>query len=120
MGQAMNLNHRIKGETALPVHTLALLGKVGVTRAAKEIGTSTTTLHKARKTNVVSKVVEVAAGNVLEHLGDVATHIAEHRTLPKVKPTGRPDAMFLLSVSADKAPLVEQFAKALRAEIIAA
>lgn len=116
MGQS--INHRIKGETALPVQTLALLGKIGVTRAAKEIGTSTTTLHKARKNNVVSKVVEIAAGNVLEHLGDVTAPAIRIATARAQRP--RQEALFLISVSPDKAPVVEAFAKALHAELVAA
>lgn len=114
----MQINHRIKGETALPTATLALVGKIGVTRASKEIGTSTTTLHKARKAGVVSKVVEVAAAHALEHLGDVTA--APLRIAARREQRPRQDAMFLLSVSADKAPLVEQFAKALHAELVSA
>jgi hypothetical protein len=67
---------RVKGETANPVNVLHLMEKIGVTKAAKEVGTSTTTLHKARQNGIVSKTVEVAAGAVLEHLGDVSTSAA--------------------------------------------
>lgn len=113
-----SISHRIKGETAQPVSVLAVVSKLGVTRASKEIGTSTTTLHKARKNNVVSRVVEIAASHVLEHLGDVAAaplRIATHRN-----ERGRKEALFLIAVSQDKAPIVEQMAKALGAELVAA
>lgn len=116
MGKSMN--HRIKGETALPVAVLSVVGKLGVTRASKEIGTSTTTLHKARKNNVVSKVVEIAAAHVLEHLGDVTA--APIRIAANRNERPRKEAMFLISVAVDKAPIVEQMAKALGAELVAA
>lgn len=64
---------RVKGETAEPVNVLNLMEKIGVTKAAKETGTSTTTLHKARQNGIVSKTIEVAARSVLDHLGDSGT-----------------------------------------------
>lgn len=110
------MHQRIKGETSKPINTLALLKTLGVTKAAKEIGTSTTTLHKARKNGIVSKVVETAATAVLDHLGDAA---AAPKQLKAPEPA-HDRRMFLLEVDADKAPLVEKFAELLRAEIISA
>lgn len=113
------INHRVKGETALPTSTLALVQKIGVTRAAKETGTSTTTLHKARKAGVISKVVELAAAHALEHLGDV-------RAKPQLSSRSKPDlkreatSLFLLEVTSDKAGIVEKMAEALGAELVAA
>lgn len=110
---------RVKGETASPAAAMALVDKIGVTRAAKEIGTSTTTLHKARKAGVISKVVEVAASHALEHLGDVQTApIAVSRPTNggrKPEPT-----LLLIEVAADKAPAIRRVAEALGAEIIQA
>jgi hypothetical protein len=70
MKKKVAVSPRSKGETVIPIATLALVQKIGVTRASKEIGVSTTTLHKARKGNIVSKVVEIAAESALAHLGD--------------------------------------------------
>lgn len=113
---------RSKGETVVPSATLALVQKVGVTRASKEIGVSTTTLHKARKGGIVSKVVEIAAARALEHLGDhpgATPPAARLASIPAPPPQGD-TILFLLEVSPDKAAMVEKFAQHLGAKLMAA
>jgi hypothetical protein len=115
---------RIKGETTTPTNTLALVQKIGVTRASKELGVSTTTLHKARKSNVVSKVVEIAATFALEHLGDTprSASLALPPSMPMapVMSADGTTTLFLLEVSADKAAMVQKFAQHLGAKLMAA
>lgn len=114
---------RSKGETVVPNATLALVQKIGVTRASKEIGVSTTTLHKARKGNVVSKVVEIAAERALEHLGDhpgkrsVVTGPIAPAAI--TSPDGR-TALIVMEVPADKVDMVQKFSLHLGAKLIAA
>lgn len=108
--------HPTRRHTVVPQNTIRLMEAVGATRAAAKLGVSTTLLHKARKDGVINQVVDIAAAHALEHLTDVPVRLVEHRR----KPDPKPDAMFLLSVSADKAPLVEQFAKTLHAELVSA
>lgn len=101
-----------KGETATPDATLKLIEALGITRAARLIGTSTTTLHKARKQGIVSKVVEVAATAKLNELSmplskDLATSSA-------------PRKLYLAEVDQDKSEMAEKLLKALGAEFIVA
>lgn len=121
----MKKKQRVKGETATPVNVLGLMEKIGVTKAAKEIGTSTTTLHKARQNGIVSKTVEVAARAVMEHLGDASTiaaarPVAPHPTItqpitPKAQraaPTdGEPTTVVLLEIPASREALLRRVAE---------
>lgn len=115
---------RIKGETTVPTNTLNLVQKIGVTRASKELGVSTTTLHKARKGNVVSKVVEIAATHALEHLGDTPraaslARVPEMPNSPIISADGA-TVLFLLEVPAEKAAVVQHFAERLGGKLMAA
>jgi hypothetical protein len=114
--------HRIKGETVQPTNTLLLIERIGVTRAHRELGVSTTTLHKARKSGVVSRVVEIAATAALQHLGAPARASAPQpfqHSAPADRFTQGDRAVFLISVPREKANMVEQFARMLDAEIVA-
>lgn len=113
---------RIKGETTSPINTLALVAKIGVTRASKEIGVSTTTLHKARTGNVVSKVVEIAAQHALQHLGDTpaAARLAQAPMPNPIISASGDTALIVMEVPVDKAPMVQKFAEHLGAKLIAA
>lgn len=114
---------RSKGETVTPVATLALVQKIGVTRASKEIGVSTTTLHKARKSNVVSKVVEIAAESALTHLGDHPgkRSVAQGPVAADaiISANGR-TALIVMEVPTDKVEMVQKFSIHLGAKLIAA
>lgn len=108
---------RVKGETVTPTNTLLLISRLGVTRAHRELGVSTTTLHKARKSNIVSKVVEIAAGAALSHLGEQAR-------APAAKLDGAPRSsgnrvVFLIAVDRAKEQMVREFARMLDAELVA-
>lgn len=103
----VNSKERVKGEAAEPHDTLKLLDSIGVTKASKALGVSTTTLHKARNEGVVSKVIEVAAGAVLSDT-------------PNIKMT--PDERLLILIEAPKsrAAVVERVLKALNVEFTTA
>lgn len=98
---------RVKGEATEANDTLKLLQFLGVTKAARALGVSTTTLHKARNEGVVSKVIEVAAGAVLSDT-------------PNIKMT--PDERLLILIEAPKsrAAVVERVLKALNVEFTTA
>lgn len=109
-----------------PVKTLELMATVGPTRAAKALGVSTTTLHKARRTMEVSKIVEVAASGLLKQPAPVQRAAEAHMEMKSFAPSPaaqrrhQEEMMFVISVAADKAPVVRRFMEMLDAEIISA
>lgn len=115
MAISNHTNGRVKGETALPTETLKLVKRVGVTRAHTMLGVSTTTLHKARRSGEVSRVVEIAAKGVLPTLQEGK----KIETLAS-KPHDGDTVVVLLDVRRDKLAAVQKLAAALGAELIAA
>jgi len=108
---AVHTKDRQKGEAVSPTNTMRLIKSLGVTAAARKLGVSTTTLHKARRTSLVSRVVEVAAEGVI--------HSGESLPAPKQEAAnGESRVMFLLDVPKTKAEIVERMAQALGAEFI--
>lgn len=99
---------RIKGETVQPKRTLALLETVGVSKASRALGVSTTTLHKARKLGLVSKVIEVAADGELQRIGG---RQPAHQA-PVVD-------LLLLEIDHAKRPIVERLVRAQGGTIVA-
>lgn len=106
-----------KGETTQPNNLLKLIEAVGMARTSRELGVSTTTLHKARKANLVTKAYEVAAGailrNVVGELSELAQMPSMEAPQPAARPTGQQrqaaeNAMFLIEVPADKAAVVRK------------
>jgi hypothetical protein len=98
---------RRKGEVVTPDRLLQLIDAVGVTRSAKLLGVSTTTLHKARKPGAVcSRVHEVAADGALRALG---------HNEPR-----QPDAthLVLMEYDAAKDGLVAQFSQMIGAKLL--
>jgi hypothetical protein len=110
---------RQKGDVTDPIKTIQLIDAVGVSRASRSLGVSTTTLHKARKPGAkVSRVIEVAAAGALREIGGEPIS-AELATFVASVPRSATKA-FLLEVDADKASTVEQFAKMVHGKLIAA
>lgn len=95
-------SQRNKGEVVPAEDTLRLMTTVGPSRAARYLGVSTTTLHKARNSQEVSKVIEVASAGVLRGLS--------------AEPTKHLDT-FILEVEHHKTPLVEKFAEMVSARL---
>lgn len=60
---------RVKGALVQPEFTLKLMEHIGPTAAAKQIGTSPGTLHKARNAGMISQPLEVAARGVWREQG---------------------------------------------------
>lgn len=115
---------RSRGEVAVPKATADLVIRDGVTKAARALGVSTTTLHKARVSNEVSKVVEVAAAGLLGYNSSTerrsfSSSEATVRQVPNLN-TALDTELFLVEVPADKAPLVEKFAEMVHATILRA
>jgi len=105
---------RIKGETVPPVNTLRLLDSVGASRASRMLGVSTTTLHKARKHQLVSRVIEVAAAGQVAALGDTVLKAPAKRRDEAIK------ALFLIEIPQDKVKVMQRLAEALDAELVSA
>jgi hypothetical protein len=120
-----NISPRIRGETTTPRYTADLVIRDGVTKAAKALGVSTTTLHKARATNEVSKVVEVAAAGILKWAKPPAAEersfspAARVQEVPNLNPSLETD-LYLIEVPREQAPLVERFAQAIHAHVLRA
>lgn len=123
--------YRHKGEYVRPTRTLELMDKRGPTLAAKELGVSTSRLHKARRENKVSKIVEVAANALLRSPATRAELLSSEPVtsaseMPSFSPTPAAEqrrgeeTMFLLSVDSSKAELVRRFANMLDAELLSA
>lgn len=108
---------RVKGETVAPTNTLLLVQRVGVTRAHRELGVSTTTLHKARKQGVVSRVVEIAATATLAQLGKPAEAAPQPFAPKQVSHAAGETVMLLVSADPAKAAAIQDFASRLGAEV---
>jgi hypothetical protein len=109
---------RVKGETVTPTNTMRLVEIVGVTDAHRKLGVSTTTLHKARKQGIVSRVVEIAATATLEQLGKPAQAAPQPFPVKHITPAAAGDSvMLLVSVDRAKAELIQDFASRLGAEV---
>jgi hypothetical protein len=59
---------RKRGETTQPRAAMRLVEEIGVTKASRQLGVSTTLLHKARKTHEITKSVELAAKAIVSRM----------------------------------------------------
>ncbi len=110
--------HR-KGETVAPTNTRALIAGIGVTRASRLLGVSTTTLHKARKNTVVSKVIEVGAEAAMKAFAANAGNLAAQGIV--ITHNGVKDTQLLLiEATPEKCELLGRVAKLLGAETVSA
>jgi hypothetical protein len=66
---AKPLKERVKGTLVPPEFTVKLMEHVGPTAAAKAIGTTPGTLHKARNAGMISMPLEVAAKGIWREQG---------------------------------------------------
>jgi uncharacterized protein (DUF4415 family) len=113
--------------TVKAVHILKLRDQIGVTRAAKELGTSTTTVHRARREGVVSEIWENRAKQVLENLqaGVSTSAPAPAPRAPRAAASRRSDGtapkeLAVLRIDPDKREMLEQFVRAIGGEFITA
>lgn len=79
---------RTKGEVVTPVYVLKLIDKEGVTGTARLLGTTPGTLHKARRSNSVSKWFEVASEGVYRKLGYDAVDAAGGQPMSRTTDMG--------------------------------
>lgn len=102
-----------------PTMLVKLMEAIGPTRAATQLGVSTTLVHKAKKEGEVNRVVEIAAANILEHLGDGgrASQTPAAPRSPMATATGG-EAVFMAAVPAGKADVFQRMAAALGVTII--
>lgn len=103
-----------KGDTVPPINTLKFMETIGPTAASRKLGVSTTTLHKARKAHLVSKVIEVAATGELRNLGEQVMSAPSVQAEPQSGMT-----MVMLAFEASKKQIVEQFAHMIGATVLA-
>lgn len=108
----MPQSHR--GQFVQPRNTIALMDALGATRAARELGVSTTLLYTARKEGEVAAVVEKAAE------GAMSTPLSSKPSpLPKPAPMPREDTVLcLIEVGKSKQHVIEKLAEQLKASIL--
>lgn len=108
---------RLKGETVPPIKTLQLMAAIGVSKTARTLGVSTTTLHKARNHNLVSRVIEVASAGALREIGaGEATGMASPAMTDGEARRGK--AAIVLEVDPSQEPALDSFAKAIGARVV--
>src|SRR5438105_1411697 len=106
----LHVTGRQKGEAVKPAATLKLIEKLGVTKAARELGVSPTLLHNARRKDVVSRVVEVASLSLLKSPGTENGTVTPEVTRPSKH---EQPVLMLLEAPPDKARIIERLCKAL-------
>ena len=107
-----------KGETVVPINTLRLMEWVGPSRASRLLGVSTTTLHKTRTANRVSKVIEVAAEGALLKMEPRPTPVPLGLTpMAVTKPTNSMDVL-ILEADVARLAMIERLAVKLGATVI--
>lgn len=105
---------RQKGEFVPPKAVLHLMEQFGPTKAAKQLGVSTTTLYKARRGGEVSRVYEVAASGIL---GQPAAKPA--RTALQTEVVAHEErALLLVEVPKEKVSLVRRTIAVLGGEVM--
>lgn len=119
---------RSKGLLAPPDYAIKLMEHMGPTDAAKALGTTPGTLHKARNAGVISKVFEVAARGIWHENGYeaaetvVATAAPLSRTtdLSAAAPTHTSEAvaLLLIQVPRERTSMLTRAAEALGAQVI--
>lgn len=123
---ARQAKERVKGDLATPDYMLRLMEHVGPTAAAKAIGTTPGTLHKARNANTVSRNIEVAARGIWHEQGYAAAE--EVATAPQSRtsdlrtavasPASDDVALLLIQVPRERSPMLLRAAEALGAVVI--
>jgi hypothetical protein len=113
---------RTKGDLVPPDYVLRLMEHVGPTAAAKMIGTSPGTLHKARSANIVTRPFEMAARGIWHEEGyEALAPPAEDRTADLgaavLAPTGEGIVTFLVAVPGDKSTVMREAIKAMGGRI---
>jgi len=108
-------------ETVAPVNVVKLMGILGGTKTAAELGVSTTLLYKSKNENAITKSIELAAAHALENLGAVRPP-AVH-TQPAVSQTvlmHGSERAFFVTIAGDKADMFQRMAQAMGASVVAA
>lgn len=114
---------RVKGDVITPDYMLRLMEHVGPTAAAKAIGTTPGTLHKARNAHAVSRPLEVAAKGIwLESYADVVTAPPAPRTADLGAavhgPTSEGTVLMLVQVPTARAAMLLKTAEMLGATVV--
>jgi hypothetical protein len=118
---------RVKGAVVTPDYLLRLMDYEGPTAAAKSIGTTPSTLHKARNMNLVTRSLEVAAQGVWHMKG--YAEIEQAQTAPPeprtphlddalVKPTAEGVTLMLVQVPDRNAAMLLKTAEMLSASVV--
>lgn len=112
---------RVKGTLVAPEYTLKLMEHVGPTAAAKMIGTTPGTLHKARNANTISQPLEVAARGVWREQGYADMEAAQAAPVPRTSnlgeavhaPTAEGTVLMLVQVPRGREALIQKTVEAI-------
>lgn len=100
-------HNRQKGEFVAPKAVLNLMREIGPTKAAKQLGVSTTTLYKARRSGEVSRAYEVAAAGI------VMGHMPEPTRVSRVE-----RELLMFEVPKEKEDIVRRVVRSLGGEVV--
>lgn len=111
---------RVKGTLVTPEFTLKLMEHIGPTAAAKAIGTTPGTLHKARNAATISQPLEVAARGVWHEQGFQAMEAAQTAPGPRtsdlseavLSPTAEGTVLMLVQVPRGRESIVQKTVEA--------
>lgn len=112
---------RVKGSLVSPEFTLKLMEHVGPTAAAKHIGTTPGTLHKARNAGMISQPLEVAARGVWREHGYGDMEAARAEPAPRTSdlgeavhaPTSEGTVLMLVQVPRGREAIIQKTAEAI-------
>jgi len=114
------VKERVKGALVKPEFTLKLMGHAGPTAAAKMIGTSPGTLHKARNAGMISQPLEVAARGIWREQGYSDMEAAQREPPPRTadlneavhSPTAEGTVLMLVQVPRGRETIIQKTVEA--------
>lgn len=115
---------RVKGDTVEPMYALHLMERIGPTAAAKAIGVTPGTLHKARNNKAISRAFEVAAKGIwiADGYGEAVPLPAIPRTpdlgAAVAAPTAEGTLLMLVQVPRERASMLLKTAEMLGATVV--
>lgn len=117
---------RTKGTLVEPVYVVRLMERIGPSDAARALGTTPGTLHKARNAGLVTMPFEVAARGVCLERGYMDEPVQQAPPVPKVRdlssvvpsPTSESISLMLVQVPRERSAMLQRAAEALGAIVI--
>jgi hypothetical protein len=109
--------------TVPPVNVIKLMGILGGTKTAAELGVSTTLLYKAKNEKAITQSIELAAAHALENLGKPERDRpapAPQVSVPAPVQSHAGTTAFHVTVASSQADLFQRMAVAMGAIVVPA